>query len=179
MIRKLAEILLVTPAAPVPNVPTWLQYASPVVSLLALGLAVLSLYLQRRDKHPRLKIRHKTAMVPSLPSPDDPRAQFHVANPGEQTITVSAVHLVLKGGRRIPVTGGWMIDTEGKLGFITLPCKLTSGESVSFLTDLRQLAKVLESMGYYPKAKFKIEVTDATDKTYTKRTKINTKEWGE
>lgn len=142
--------------------PTWLQYASPAIAALGLVLAILSLWLQRRDKRPRLPIRHKTAMLPGAPRPSDPRVQFLVANPGEQTITVTSVHLLLRGGQRIPIHNGWMLDTEGNLGFIiSLPCKLTAGESISLFADLRPLATHLKRMAYYPKASFKIEVTDA------------------
>ena len=162
------------------NAPTWLQYASPLIASIGLVLACLSLWLQRRDKRPRLKIQHKTAMLTSGPHLSEPWAQFHVANSGERTITVTSVHLLLGKGRRIPIASvhDKMLDKEGSFSFISFPCQLTAGESVSFLTELRPLAMRLRSMNYYPKAKFKIEVTDATDKGHTKRSWINTREWG-
>jgi hypothetical protein len=162
------------------DAPTWLQYASPAIASLGLVLACLSLWLQRLDKRPRLRIQHKTAMLTSGPHVSDAWAQFHVANSGEQTITVTSVHLLLRDGRRIPIVGirDRMIDTDGSPSFVSLPRKLTAGESVSLLTELHPLAKQLRSMSYCPKAKFKIEVTDAADKKYTKRSMINTREWG-
>jgi hypothetical protein len=162
------------------NAPTWLQYASPLIASLGVVLACLSLWLQRRDKRPRLRIQHKTAMLTSGPHVSEPWAQFHVANSGERTITVTSMHLLLGKGLRIPIVGfnDKMLDKEGNLSFISFPCQLTAGESVSLLTELRPLAKQLRSMDHDPKAKFKIEVTDATDKRYTKRSRINTREWG-
>lgn len=100
--------------------PIWLQYVGPAIGTLGFLLAILSLILQRWDKRPRLKIRHKTAMmvVRGLPDPERPRVQIFVANPGEQTINVASIHLLFRDGRRMPFVGDWALDQEGNLGLV-------------------------------------------------------------
>src|SRR3712207_4868998 len=119
--------------------PTWLQYASPIIALLGVWLGGWSLCLQRRDKRPRLKIQRGTAVLtaerPNGLNLSDPQEQYLVANPGERTVTVTAVHLLLNGEQRIPIINGRMLNTEGAFQPITFPQTLTAGQSIQLFTD--------------------------------------------
>jgi hypothetical protein len=82
------------------NVVTW------VISVLALGLASLSLYLQRRDRRPRLKIRleyaeqelefeNESDEVPVWGSPIT--LIVHAANPTDKQIIIDSINFKRKG----------------------------------------------------------------------------------
>ncbi len=73
------------------SAPVWLQYATTAIALLAFGLSALSLYFQRRDKRPRLKLQKGLQIIQG--NADRYVAKFSAGNLGDKTLHVVSARL--------------------------------------------------------------------------------------
>jgi hypothetical protein len=151
------------------DMQVWVQGATQavtaVVAVVALVVSTISLYLQRRDKRPLLKIRGSIAtLYGSDNEPVENVYWFDVANIGQIPATVTQIYVWDKPDWK------WAFqDLRGQSAF---PCKLEPGEGAGWWVNYEVLREVLRRNGHRGKVRVKLEARDATGGSHTERTKI-------
>ena len=141
--------------------PVWLQYLTTFIAVLALFLSGLSLFLQRRDKKPKLNIEGSFGGVTYEP---EPLYIFTVSNPRDRTVTLKQITIGLPGFRK---------RVFGSLrGPQPLPTKLAHGESAMYWVTFKELKRSLREQGYSNSAPVTLRAHDALGNVYEKRTNI-------
>ena len=160
--------------------------------MVALLLSVYNTIMQRRDRHPRLKVTTDKRMLPGSP---DEAFSCRVVNEGTVPVTIRSIRIFLNTGSRFtdrfgkgssipfPTTGDfldpYLLENEVRFpdedeapGAKELPKDLQSSQSVRFATNEDGLHKMLLSAGM-PDANgvigFRIGVVDHRDKWHMSR----------
>lgn len=170
--------------------PVWIQYATTVIAVLGLLLSFVNLYLQRRDKYPRLKVTqesysaHYQGAYKQLHS-------FRVVNVGSVNVRLMDVRIVLSQTYQIRSFSRWLnrftttrlllsrrretpipkIEEEGwsdlRDGEVDLPHSVEPGERVRLTVDTEVLNNILETAGFRSFAQYKVAVVDTLNKRHT------------
>lgn len=141
------------------------QTVTAIMATAALIVSIISLYLQRRDKRPQLRVTGSVStLVDAELKPVEYVYMLSVANRGQMPTTVTQVYLWDKPD--------WKIVFPAVRGQMTLPCKLEPGEGTSWWVNYEELREALRQMGHEGKIRVKLEATDATGGSHTKRENI-------
>ena len=104
-----------------------LQVITNIAAWLGLGIAAVSLYLARRDKHPRLKIRIEVKDPDNIRGVEVTERTIVVllSNPSETDVHLVSAHIPIIGKKRFNLSGvppvvparGWkpLTTSEGKV----------------------------------------------------------------
>jgi len=128
-----------------------------VISIAALGLASYSLYLQRRDKKPRLKVEAQLGVKPIELKVDDYGGHrfsddlcmvITLRNPTEKDITVSEVYFVLSGQAPLKLKpwGNLPIIASHKADEVIIP-RLNLMKAFSLKTKAKGYIQVKDMLG--------------------------------
>lgn len=155
-----------------------------VIAACALVLSMLSLYLQWKDKQPRLKIRLQV-VGRSLPvGPPDPQGQFsqqevpmlciHLANPTDAPIPVTAVQI--RVNHKTPIA----LQEFHLLGTPQPQCVAKPHDAREYYVRGKELAGDLDKVGIRGHFHAVVEIHDEFDRTYSsKLTSLSTEELAE
>jgi len=141
------------------------QAITAVVAVAALGVSIYGLYLQRRDKSPRLQVR---GSLSSLMDHDMSVVEYvymiTVANQSTDPVTVTQLYIWDKPD--------WKQVVLNLRGERPLPCELGSWQSASWWVNYEGLRETLRRNGHRGKLRVKLEATDASGGSHFARTQI-------
>jgi hypothetical protein len=145
------------------GVSSTLQYATTFIALAAFILAVLSLYLQRKDKRPRLKVTTEFYLAIHFRV-----LSCQVVNVGGVAVQLVALYLIPPHGTELllaPVPE--YVRPHLAEGEQRLPYWIQPGERVRLTVFEDEVAQMLRSAGYSDYTFFTIAVVDAMGNAYT------------
>ncbi len=149
----------------VPAATVLAQTVTAIVATAALIVSVLSLYLQRRDKRPRLKITGSLSTFTDGDfNPGEHVYMLGVANRGSIPVTVTQLY--------IWYSRSWKFVFPEIRGTRPLPCRLDPGDGSSWWVGYEALREALRRSGLKGKVTIKIEATDATGGCHATRARI-------
>lgn len=170
--------------------PVWIQYATTFIAVLGLLLSFANLYLQRRDKHPRLKVTEESYSAYDQGAYKQLHS-FRVVNIGSVNVRLTDVRIVLSQTYEIRSFSGWLnryttarlrlsrrretpipkIKEEGwsdlRDGEVDLPHSVEPGERVRLTVETEVLDNILETAGFRSFTTYKVAVVDTLDKRHT------------
>ncbi len=138
------------------------------IALLALFVAGYSLYLQRRDKRPRLTVTYND----HIPRDEEGRSYYDVVslravNGAHVPVRVVALRLGLPDGRVLPLSEvndsvrPYLLEGEEKL-----PYKLEPGERARFSTFRTEVKGKVRDAGFRGGVKYQVAIEDAQGNRY-------------
>lgn len=140
----------------VSNVITW------ILSLVALALATLSLYLQRKDKRPNLQLGIERSYYPSMEGVSGgdlfhpvPGFVIRARNVTERKITIEATYFLDGNKERFRLPDNWTVITE-----------IPAQESRTFNVSFSKLDQWLSQVGIEEKGKGRFVLADGSGKEY-------------
>ena len=153
----------------------WSDGITTAVAIAALFLSLWTLYLQRIDKRPRLRVLAKSAWLFAGSEQIAEAYAFEVANVGHVPVTVQNVYL--RPGHRwnekVGWPGGFRHETH------RLPCRLETGESATWYVDRYPIRMFLKSKRYKKSARVTIIAADGLGNFHKCRTRLYlTRTWG-
>jgi hypothetical protein len=156
-------------ARPVSDTLVWVagltQAITGVVAVAALGVSIYGLYLQRRDKSPRLQVRGSlSSLMDHNMNVMEYVFMITVANKSTAPVTVTQIYIWDRPN--------WKLVVQDWRGDRTLPCELEPWQSASWWSNYEGLRETLRSNGHRGKVRVKLEATDASGGSHAARTKI-------
>jgi hypothetical protein len=146
------------------SAPGWLQYTTTFIALAALALSGLSLYLQRKDKRPRLRVTREESYFANQVHLESCR----VVNDGRVAVQVVAIHLITSHGNEIPLSPlPENLRPHAAEGEQSLPYWIQPVERARFSVVRNELNQKLRSAGYRGHTNFKLAVVDGLGNKYT------------
>jgi hypothetical protein len=141
------------------------QAITAMVAVAALVVSIIALYLQRRDRLPKLEISGSlsTHLGADL-MPHEHVYTIKVANHSAVPVTVAQLYIWDKPNWKMTVLG-WRGDKP-------LPCKLEPWDGASWWANYEGLRERLREQGHRGKLKIKLGATDASGGSHFKRTTI-------
>jgi len=133
-----------------------------VVAVLALFLSCLSLYLQRRDKKPHLRLEPSVvhqdfSVIYNGTSHERPGLAIHILNAGERQVHIKAIYLAVGKNTKIEVVCHHPSREASTIEpHRSHECVMAGGE----------LAERLERMGFEGRIRSRIEVRDELGRRY-------------
>jgi hypothetical protein len=149
----------------VSTAPVWTQVTTAIVAALGFVLSLFNMYLRWRDNRTRLRIEESAGVHTWMT--DTPLLVFNVANAGKVPITVSSIHLALRGDRNL-----WLPHLRSGHEGKHIPCRLEPGEPAPFFHEMAEIARTLVEEGYRGTVRAKVVVQDGLGKKHKKRIKI-------
>ncbi|TEU19593.1 MAG: hypothetical protein E3J21_03300 [Anaerolineales bacterium] len=141
-----------------------------LVAIAGLGLSIYNLYINRRDKKPRLVAKISNGFLTYGPELSPPMLLLEIANAGEKKVMISAVEIAWRKHKAVFIKG---ID-----GTRDVPFELPAGESANFWTPLEDFASSLEEEGVSGKVRVRACFRDAIGNQYlSKKLKVDVNEW--
>jgi hypothetical protein len=134
--------------------PEWLKYLSTFIAGVTATVGVLRLYLERRDKQPKLVVDGSVGFLPGWgPEPDTPYYILNASNPGDRTVVLNTFEIGLPDGQKMVYPH---MDCEKPL-----PAKLPHGESQTCWVEFEPLQEHLELAGYIGEVQATVRAKDA------------------
>lgn len=138
---------------------------SDLIAAIAIILSIISLYLQLRDKRPRLDVRPRI-QVREFPSSHSvnksaPALAVYLSNPSEKPIHIKNIWLIPRTGQKIQIFEFHTIYPKFSRPFTIDPLR-----GRDFLVLGQEIADDLTQLGYKEKVQATIVVHDETNRQY-------------
>lgn len=131
-----------------------------LLALYGAGLSTWLAVVQRRDKHPRVKVKATYGFLTAGSQLSEQQVLIEIANIGEKPITISSGGLLLPN--KVTLMGGMRSENTTA----PLPHELNHGKSFTMWFDLRQVEMALAQSGFPPGSEIRAKFCDQTSNVY-------------
>jgi len=141
-----------------------------VIAATSLFVSVFTLWLQRRDKKEKLRIKASLGFTVGYGGAGEPLVIIEASNVGERPVTISSFGLLLPNKQ--------VLIYPFARQHVQLPYELRPGKSCSMHIPAKEVAKAVKEQGYSRQVKLKPQYSAQSGAKFTgKYIKFNSAAW--
>src|ERR1051326_1405690 len=152
------------------NGSTVATLATAIASVAAVVLSTYTLYVQRREKRPRIEVEASISFIAFGPNVSDPVVMLTAKNLGQQTATLSIPGFFLPNRMQMSIPNPNSI--------VQFPYEIPPDKNCQVWIDLKKFAGQLKHTGFYGEITLVGFYKDLVGRTYkSKKWKFNIDIW--